>query len=51
MTSEFEQLAAMLDGVEKCEKNGIEYLVGRVGENVVILRQCGAWCSRTYTRL
>ena len=41
MTSEFEQLAAMLDGVEKCEKNGIEYLVGRVGENVVILRQCG----------
>ena len=41
MTSEFEQLAAMLDGVVKCEKNNIEYLVGRVGENEIILRQCG----------
>ena len=41
MTSEFEQLATMLDGVAKCEKNGIEYLAGRVGENEIILRQCG----------
>ena len=41
MTSEFEQLAAMLDGVVKCERNNIEYLVGRVGENEIILRQCG----------
>ncbi len=41
MTSEFEQLAAMLDGVAKCEKNGIEYLAGCVGKNEIILRQCG----------
>ena len=41
MTSEFEQLAAMLDGVAECEKNNIGYLTGRVGENEVILRQCG----------
>ena len=41
MTSEFEQLAAMLDGVVKCEKNNIEYLVGCVGENEIVLRQCG----------
>ena len=41
MTSEFEQLAAMLDGVAECERNDIQYLVGRVGENEIILRQCG----------
>ena len=41
MTSEFEQLAAMLDGVVKCERNNIGYLVGRVGKNEIILRQCG----------
>ncbi len=41
MTSEFEQLAAMLDGVAECEKNNIRYLVGCVGENEIILRQCG----------
>ena len=41
MTSEFEQLAAMLDGVVDCEKNDIRYLVGRVGGNEIILRQCG----------
>ena len=41
MTSEFEQLAAMLDGVVECEKNNIKYLTGRVGENEIILRQCG----------
>ncbi len=41
MTSEFEQLAAMLDGVADCERNGIGYLVGHVGGNEIILRQCG----------
>lgn len=41
MTSEFEQLAAMLDGVAKREENNIEYLVGCVGKNEIILRQCG----------
>jgi adenosylhomocysteine nucleosidase len=41
MTSEFEQLAAMLDGVVTCEKNNIEYLVGCVGKNEIVLRQCG----------
>ena len=41
MTSEFEQLVAMLDGVVKCEKNNIEYLVGCVGDNEIVLRQCG----------
>ena len=41
MASEFEQLAAMLDGVVKCEKNNIEYLVGHVGNNEIVLRQCG----------
>ena len=41
MTSEFEQLAAMLDGVAKREENNIEYLVGYVGKNEIILRQCG----------
>ena len=41
MTSEFEQLAAMLDGVVECEKNNIKYLTGCVGENEIILRQCG----------
>ena len=41
MTSEFEQLAAMLDGVAECEKNNIGYLTGRVGENEIILRLCG----------
>ncbi|MBO5920891.1 MAG: 5'-methylthioadenosine/adenosylhomocysteine nucleosidase [Bacteroidaceae bacterium] len=41
MTSEFEQLAAMLDRVAKREENNIEYLVGYVGKNEIILRQCG----------
>ena len=41
MTSEFEQLAAMLDGVAKREENNIEYLVGYVAKNEIILRQCG----------
>ena len=41
MTSEFEQLAVLLESVAKCERNNVEYLVGRVGENEIILRQCG----------
>jgi adenosylhomocysteine nucleosidase len=41
MTSEFEQLAVLLEGVAECSNNGIGYLTGRVGDNEIILRQCG----------
>ena len=41
MTSEFEQLAKLLDGVIACSHNGIDYLTGRVGDNEIVLRQCG----------
>lgn len=41
MTSEFEQLAVLLEGSAECSHNGINYLTGRVGDNDIILRQCG----------
>lgn len=41
MTSEFEQLAVLLEGATECTCNGIAYLAGRVGENEIVLRQCG----------
>ena len=41
MTSEFEQLAKLLSGVERCVKGGIEYLVGTLEANEIVLRQCG----------
>ena len=41
MTSEFEQLAVLLEGAAGCSSNGIDYLTGRVGDNEIILRQCG----------
>ena len=41
MTSEYEQLATLLADVQKCEKDGISYLVGRISSNEIILRQCG----------
>ena len=41
MTSEFEQLAVLLEGAVECLHNGIGYLKGCVGENEIILRQCG----------
>ena len=41
MTSEYEQLAVLLEGAAECSCNGISYLTGRVGENEIILRQCG----------
>lgn len=41
MDSEFEQLAALLDGVTECSHGGIRYLTGRVGANEIVLRQCG----------
>ena len=41
MTSEYEQLAVLLKGAAECSCNGISYLTGRVGENEIILRQCG----------
>ena len=39
MTSEFEQLAAMLEGAKECLHNDISYLAGRVGGNEIVLRQ------------
>ena len=41
MTSEFEQLAAMLEGAAERLHNDISYLVGCVGGNEIVLRQCG----------
>lgn len=41
MSSEFEQLAKLLGGVERCVKGGIEYLTGTLDANEIILRQCG----------
>lgn len=41
MTSEYEQLAALLTDVRESAVNGIDYLVGSVGGNEIILRQCG----------
>ncbi len=41
MTSEYEQLVALLDGVHECTEGGIRYLVGTTGGNELILRQCG----------
>ena len=31
----------MLEDVAECSHNGIDYLTGRVGDNGIILRQCG----------
>ena len=41
MTSEYEQLATMLSGAGTCEKGNISYLVGYLGNNEIVLRQCG----------
>ena len=41
MTSEFEQLASLLEDAVKCDEGGIGYLKGRLATNEVILRQCG----------
>ena len=41
MTSEFEQLAVLLEDSVECTHNAIPYLKGRVGTNEIILRQCG----------
>lgn len=41
MTSEYEQLAALLADAQQCEKGGILYLVGRISSNEIVLRQCG----------
>ena len=41
MTSEYEQLAALLTGACECDKNGIVYLVGNIGDKEIVLRQCG----------
>jgi adenosylhomocysteine nucleosidase len=41
MSSEFEQLAKLLAGVERRVKNDMEYLVGTLDANEIVLRQCG----------
>lgn len=41
MTSEYEQLAALLFAPVREVKEGIEYLVGNIGDNIIVLRQCG----------
>ena len=41
MTSEYEQLAALLEDVMECRCDGYAYLTGRVGNNEIVLRQCG----------
>ncbi len=41
MTSEYEQLAALLADVRECTVNGVEYLEGTVGENEIVLCRCG----------
>ena len=41
MTSEYEQLAALLENAVECNKDGIDYLTGQLAANEIILRQCG----------
>ena len=41
MTSEYEQLAALLSAPVREVKEGIEYLVGNIGDNAIVLRQSG----------
>lgn len=41
MTSEYEQLTTLLSGAGTCEKGNISYLVGYLGDNEIVLRQCG----------
>lgn len=41
MTSEFEQLATLLGDVRECSEGGFRYLVGMLGANEIVLRQCG----------
>ena len=41
MISEYEQLATLLSDAVECEKCGINYLVGALGSNEIVLRQCG----------
>lgn len=41
MTSEFEQLAALLSAACKRADGGFSYLVGTLGSNEIVLRRCG----------
>ena len=41
MSSEFEQLAALLTGACECVEGGNAYLVGAIGKNEIVLRKCG----------
>ena len=41
MTSEYEQLASLLENGVECKVRGFTYLLGGLGQNEVVLRQCG----------
>ena len=41
MSSEYEQLARLLDEAVQVEKAGVDYLTGKLDGNEIILRQCG----------
>ena len=41
MTSEYEQLAALLENGAECTVGKFKYLIGRLGKNEIVLRQCG----------
>lgn len=41
MTSEYEQLAKLLDGATLCDKGGDSYLVGELAGKEIVLHQCG----------
>lgn len=41
MTSEYEQLASLLSGACGRTEGGIGYLTGKLGNNEIVLRQCG----------
>jgi adenosylhomocysteine nucleosidase len=41
MTSEYDQLAALLEDCAECTVGKFKYLIGFIGKNEVVLRQCG----------
>ena len=41
MTSEYDQLAALLENGAECTVGKFKYLIGRLGKNEIVLRQCG----------
>ena len=41
MSSEYGQLASLLEDARECERGGMTYLTGKLAANDIILRQCG----------